>query len=179
MFSNISHISGSLIYGHGLWVQGTKANICLLYVVTVTVRLVTAPVIYTFWVHPSSRQFSCIIDCLTSNMLAALLSPPVTLGLLAPLLAWLLVTLELWLTELARLSRYTEVGNTRLPFRLSIVSMWLFPVNQVPSLARLLSSWSWELVLDSVSELAAFSSRMCFLSRSMKHATLDTSSHHF
>ena len=58
---------------------------------------------------------------LTSNMLTALLSPPVTLGLLAPLLARLL--LELWLTELARLSRYTEVGNTRLPFLLSIVSM--------------------------------------------------------
>ena len=88
-------------------------------------------------------------------MLPVFLSSPPTLGLL--------LTLDLWLTELARLSRYTEVGNTRLPFRLSIVSMWLFVVNQVPSLALLLSSWSWELVLDSVSELAAFSSLMCFL----------------
>ena len=96
-------------------------------------------------------------------MLPLFLSSPPTLGLLAPLLTWLLLTLELWLTELARLSRYTEVGNTRLPFRLSIVSMWLLVVNQVPSLALLLSSLSWELVLDSVSELAAFSSLMCFL----------------
>ena len=97
---------------------------------------------------------------LTSNMLPFLFDP--TEGLLAPLeLDWSLLKVEC-VAELAKLSRYTEVGNTRLDFR-SIVSMWLLPVNQLPSLARLLSSCSLELELLSSSELFAFNSRMCFL----------------
>ena len=63
---------------------------------------------------------------LTSNMLPFLFDP--TEGLLAPLeLDWSLLKVEC-VAELAKLSRYTEVGKTIVDFR-SMVSRLLFPVN--------------------------------------------------
>ena len=100
----------------------------------------------------------------TSNMLPFLFDP--TEGLLAPLeLDWSLLKVEC-VAELAKLSRYTEVGKTIVDFR-SMVSRLLFPVNQVPSLALLLSSCSLELELLSSSELLAFKRRMCFLNNQL------------
>ena len=118
---------------------------------------------HAFWAIKGSNTLyqKVVFDfILTSNMLPFLFDP--TEGLLAPLeLDWSLLKVEC-VAELAKLSRYTEVGKTIVDFR-SMVSRLLFPVNQVPSLALLLSSCSLELELLSSSELLAFKRRMCFL----------------